>query len=74
MVLLQVLNVPWSWKSLFVYGLQVIAALPGVMNNLVGSFSGWVEFPLDRVFSCWGDFVEDKVNIRKLLRNNQVSE
>ena len=55
-VLLQVLDVPWSWESLPVYGLQVIVVLPGVMDDAVGSFLGWAEFPLDRVFSCWGDF------------------
>ena len=51
------LDVPWSWESLPVYGLQVIAALPGVMDDVVGFLPGWAEFPLDRVFSCWGDFV-----------------
>ena len=55
-ILLQVLNVPWSWKSLPVYGLHVIVALLGVMDDAVGSFPGWAEFPLDRVFGCWGDF------------------
>ena len=60
-VLLQVLNVPWSWKSLSVYGLQVITALPGVLDDPVGSFPCGVEFPLGRVFGCWGDFTQDKV-------------
>ena len=55
-VLLQVLNVPWSWKPLSVYGLQVITALSRVMDDLVGSFLCGAEFPLGRVFSCWGDF------------------
>ena len=37
-VLLQVLDVPWSWDSLPVQGFQVIASLFGVMDDLVGSF------------------------------------
>ena len=53
---LQVHNVPWSWKSLPIQGLQVIIVLSKVMNDLVRSFLGWAEFPLGRVFGCWGDF------------------
>ena len=55
-VLLQVLNVPRLWKFLPVYGLQVIAILPGVMDDPVGSFLGCAKFPLGRVFGCRGDF------------------
>ena len=55
------LNVPWLWKSLSVNGLQVIAALPRVMDDLVGSFLCGAEFSLGRVFGCWGDFAQNKV-------------
>ena len=55
-VLLQVLNVPWSWKSLSVYDFQVIFALFRVMDDLVGSFPCGAEFLLGRVFGRWGDF------------------
>ena len=30
----------------------MIAPLSGVMDDLIGSFLGWAEFPLDRVFGC----------------------
>ena len=62
MVFLQVLNVPWSWKPLPVHGFQVIATLPGVIDDMVGSFSCGAEFSLGRVFSCWGDLVQDEVS------------
>ena len=55
------LNVPCSWESLSVYYLQVIVALLRVMDNPVGSLPCGAEFPLGRVFSCWGDFAQDKI-------------
>ena len=61
MVLLQVLSVPWSWKPLPVYGFQVIVALPGVIDDPVGSFPCGAEFPLGRVSGCWGDLAQDEV-------------
>ena len=60
-VFFQVLNVPWSWKPLSIYGLSVITALSGVMDDLVQSFPCEAKFPLDRVFGRWGDFAQDKV-------------
>ena len=36
------------------------------MDDPVRSIPSWVEFPLDRVFSCWGDFAQDKVPYAKL--------
>ena len=56
------LNVPWSWKPLPVYGFQVIAALSGVMDDPVRSFPYGAKFPLGRVFSCWGDLAQDEVS------------
>ena len=61
MVLLQVLNVPWPQEPLSVWGFQVIAALPGVVDDSVGSFPCGAKFPLGRVFSCCGDHVQDEV-------------
>ena len=61
MVLLQVPNVPWPWKPLSVWGFQVIAALPGAMNDLVGSFPYGAKFSLGRVSSRYGDLVQDEV-------------
>ena len=34
----------------------MIALLSRLMDDPVGFFLGWIEFPLDRVFGCWGDF------------------
>ena len=31
------------------------------MDDPVRSFPYGAEFPLGRVFGCWGDFVQDKV-------------
>ena len=39
----------------------MINALSKVMDDLVGPFPGWAEFPLSRVFSCQGDFAQDKI-------------
>ena len=60
-VLLQVLNIPWSWESLPVQDHQVITALSGIMDDPVGSFPGWAEFPLGKVFGCRCDFAWDEV-------------
>ena len=60
-VFLQVLNVPWSWEPLSVYGLQVITALSRVMDDPVWPFLCGAEFSLNRVFGRWGDFAQDKV-------------
>ena len=62
-VLLQVLNIPWSWKSLSIYGLQVIIALSGVIDDPVGSFHVGLSFPWAGflVVACWGDFAQDEV-------------
>ena len=65
MVLLQILDVPGSWESLFVYGLQVIATLPGVMDDPVGSLPYGVKFPLGRVLGCRVDFAQDEVSYVK---------
>ena len=54
-------DVPWSWKSLSIHGLQVIAALAGVMDDPVRSFPCGAEFSLGRVFGCWGDLAQDEV-------------
>ena len=43
-------------KSLLVYVLQVITTLSRVMDESVGSFPSWTEFPLGQIFGCWGDF------------------
>ena len=43
----------------------MITALFGVMDDPVRSFIGWTEFSLGWVFSCWGDFVQDKVAYAK---------
>ena len=59
------LDVPWSWEPLSIYGLQVIATLLEVMDDLVGSLPCGAEFPLGRVFGCWGDFAQDKVSYVK---------
>ena len=56
------LNVPWSWKPLPVYGFQVIATLSRVMDDPVRSFPYAAEFPLGRVSSCWGDLAQDEVS------------
>ena len=61
LLLLQVLNVPWSWEPLSVYGLQVITALSRVMDDPVWPFLCGAEFSLNRVFGRWGDFAQDKV-------------
>ena len=61
MVLLQVLNVPWPWEPLFVWGFQVIAALLGVVDNSVGSFPCGAKFSLGRVFSRCDDLTQDEV-------------
>ena len=65
MVLLQVLNIPWSWEPLSVQGLQVIAVLSGVMNDLVGPFPCGAKLSLGRVSGCWGDLAQDKVSYVK---------
>ena len=39
----------------------MITALSGVLDDLIGSFPCGAEFPLGRVFGCWGDFAQDKV-------------
>ena len=39
----------------------MITALSRVMDGSVGSFLGWTEFFLGRVFGCWGDFAQDKI-------------
>ena len=39
----------------------MIALLSRLMDDPVGFFLGWAEFPLDKVFGCWGDFAQDKV-------------
>ena len=36
------------------------------MDDPVGSFPSWAEFPLGRVFGFRGDFVQDKVPYAKL--------
>ena len=56
------LSVPWSWKPLPVYGFQVIATLPGVIDDPVGSFPCGAEFPLGRVSGCWGDLAQDEIS------------
>ena len=60
-ILLQVLNILWSWKSLSIHGFQVIATLSRVMDDLVRSFPCGAEFSLGSVFGCWGDFERDEV-------------
>ena len=35
----------------------MIIALSRVIDDPVGSFPSWAEFPLGRVFGCRGDFV-----------------
>ena len=39
----------------------MIIALSRVIDDSVGSFSGWAKFPLGRVFGSWGDFEQDEV-------------
>ena len=39
----------------------MIAALFRVTGDPVGSFPGWAEFTLGRVFGCQGDLVQDDV-------------
>ena len=39
----------------------MIAALSRVMDDPIGSLPYGVEFPLGRVFGCWGDFAQDEV-------------
>ena len=39
----------------------MIAALPGVMDDLVGPFPCGAKFSLDRVFSHCGDLTQDEV-------------
>ena len=39
----------------------MITTLSRVMDDPVGSFPSWAEFPLGRVFGFRGDFVQDKV-------------
>ena len=39
----------------------MIIALSRVIDDSVGSFSGWAKFPLGRVFGCRGDFAQDEV-------------
>ena len=61
MVFLQMLNVPWSWKPLPVKGLQVVAALSGVVNDFVWSFPCGAELSLSRVSGRLGYFAQDEV-------------
>ena len=61
MVLLQVLNVPWPWKPLSVWGFQVIAALPGVMDDSVRSFPCGAKLSLGRVSSRGGNLAQDEI-------------
>ena len=55
------LDVPWSREPLSVYGLQVIATLPGVMDDSVRSFPCGAKLSLGRVSSSCGDLTQDKV-------------
>ena len=60
-VLLQMLNVPWSGESLSVHGFQVVTVFPWVMNDSVRSFLCGTQLSLGRVFSCCGGLAQDKV-------------
>jgi len=54
-VLLQVLNVPWSRELLSVHGFQVITALPRVVDDSVRSFPIRAKLSLVRISSCCGN-------------------
>ena len=55
------LNVPWLWEPLSVWGFQVMVALPGVVDDSVGSFPCGAKFSTGRVFSRCGDLAQDEV-------------
>ena len=38
----------------------MIAALPGVVDDSIGSFPCGAKFSLGRIFSCCGDFAQDE--------------
>ena len=43
----------------------MIAALPRIMGDFVGSLPGWAKLPLGRVLGIRCDFVQDKVSYIK---------
>ena len=65
MVFFQMLDIPWSRQSLPIQCFQVIAALPGIMGDFVGSFPGWANLPLGWVLSSRCNFVQDEISYVK---------
>ena len=61
MVLLQVLDVPWSREPLSVYDFQVITTLPKVVDDLVRSFPCGAQLSLGRISSRCGNLAQDEV-------------
>ena len=59
------LNIPWLWQFLLVQRFQVIATLPKIMGDLVGSFPGWAKLPLGQVLGSRCDFAQDEVSYAK---------
>ena len=60
------LDVPWAREPLSFYGFQVITALLGVLDDLVGSFPCAAKLSLGRIFRCCGDFAQDEVSYIEL--------
>ena len=67
MVLFQMLDIPWSRQFPPVQRFQVIAALPGIMGDSVGSFLGWTKLPLGWVLGSKCNFAWDEISYVKLF-------
>ena len=55
------LDIPWVREPLFIYGFQVITALPGVVDDSVRSFPCGAKLSLGKIFSCYGNLTQNEV-------------
>ena len=56
------LDIPWLQQSPIVQHFQVVATLPRIMGDFVGSFPGWAKLSLGGVLGSWCDFVQDEIS------------